>query len=207
MRMSGRYSIGKTSYARSATSDRVETRSLCSMVFIWSPDTPEIHPKFHGGISKNLRILFIPSSVIPRSRLLDTRRWLDVLLTPKHVSAIRHVEAIKYSAVFLAELPNGLQIAGLTSGTAGRPSGRSAINCVLRIRRLYVSPAQHPRTGRNVCDCELPLSRMRRRHRARNKSARMLEMWQALATGLGTNTSSHSEQGKAIAADKIIDKR
>ena len=124
----GRYSIGKTSYARSATSDRVETRSLCSMVFIWSPDTPEIHPKFHGGISKNLRILFIPSSVIPRSRLLDTRRWLDVLLTPKHVSAIRHVEAIKYSAVFLAELPNGLQIAGLHSGTAGRPNGRSAIN-------------------------------------------------------------------------------
>lgn len=29
-------SIGTTSYARSATSDRVETRSLCSMVFIWS---------------------------------------------------------------------------------------------------------------------------------------------------------------------------
>jgi hypothetical protein len=33
----------------------------------------------------------------------------------------------------------------------------------------------------------------------------MLEMWQALATGLGTNMSSHSEQGKAIAADKVID--
>jgi hypothetical protein len=35
----------------------------------------------------------------------------------------------------------------------------------------------------------------------------MLEMWQALATGLGTNTSSHSEQGKAIVADEVIDKR
>jgi hypothetical protein len=34
----------------------------------------------------------------------------------------------------------------------------------------------------------------------------MLEMWQALATGLGTNTSSQSEQGKAIVADEIIDK-
>jgi len=33
----------------------------------------------------------------------------------------------------------------------------------------------------------------------------MLEMWQALATGLGTNMSSHSEQGKAIAADKVMD--
>jgi hypothetical protein len=36
MRSPRRYSIGTTSYARSATSDRVETRSLCSMVFIWS---------------------------------------------------------------------------------------------------------------------------------------------------------------------------
>ena len=35
----------------------------------------------------------------------------------------------------------------------------------------------------------------------------MLEMWQALATGLGTNTSSHSEQGKAIVADEVIGKR
>jgi hypothetical protein len=35
----------------------------------------------------------------------------------------------------------------------------------------------------------------------------MLEMWQALATGLGTNTSLHSEQGKAIVADEVIDKR
>jgi hypothetical protein len=35
----------------------------------------------------------------------------------------------------------------------------------------------------------------------------MLEMWQALATGLGTNTSSHSEQGKAIVADEVIDER
>ena len=53
---------------------------------------------------------------------------LTVLSTPKDVSAIRHVEANKYSAVFLAELPNGLQIAGLHSGTAARPSGHSAIN-------------------------------------------------------------------------------
>ena len=30
---------------------------------------------------------------------------------------------------------------------------------------------------------------------------------EALATGLGTNTSSHSEQGKAIVADDVIDKR
>jgi hypothetical protein len=34
----------------------------------------------------------------------------------------------------------------------------------------------------------------------------MLEMWQALATGLGTNTSSHSEQGQAIIVREIIDK-
>ena len=34
----------------------------------------------------------------------------------------------------------------------------------------------------------------------------MLEMWQALATGLGTNTSSHSEQGRAIVVREIIDK-
>ena len=34
----------------------------------------------------------------------------------------------------------------------------------------------------------------------------MLEMWQALATGLGTNTSSHSEQGQAIVVREIIDK-
>jgi hypothetical protein len=33
----------------------------------------------------------------------------------------------------------------------------------------------------------------------------MLEMWQTLATGLGTNTSSHSEQGKEIVAGEVID--
>jgi len=132
---------------------------------------------------------------------------LTVLLTPKDVSAIRNNETNKYCAVFLAELPNGLVIAGLNSGT---PVDRADVwqsTGAVRIRRLYVSPAQHPRTRRNVCDCELPLSRMRRRHRARNQSARMLEMWQALATGLGTDTSSHSEQGKAILADEVIDKR
>jgi hypothetical protein len=40
---------------------------------------------------------------------------LTVPLTPKAVSAIRHDEANKYSAVILAELPNGLQIASLNS--------------------------------------------------------------------------------------------
>ena len=41
-------------------------------------DIPEIHPEIpHGGISKKLNVLFIPSSGIPRSRLLDSRRWLD----------------------------------------------------------------------------------------------------------------------------------
>jgi len=41
-------------------------------------DIPEIHPETpHGGISKKLNVLFIPSSGIPRSRLLDSRRWLD----------------------------------------------------------------------------------------------------------------------------------
>ena len=35
---------------------------------------PEIPP---GGISKRLNVLFILSSGIPRSRLLDSRRWLD----------------------------------------------------------------------------------------------------------------------------------
>jgi hypothetical protein len=40
---------------------------------------------------------------------------LTVLLTPKAVSAIRHDEVNKYSAVILAELPNGLQIASLNS--------------------------------------------------------------------------------------------
>jgi hypothetical protein len=34
-------------------------------------------PKPHGGISKKLNVLFIPCSGIPRSRLLDSRRWLD----------------------------------------------------------------------------------------------------------------------------------
>ena len=40
---------------------------------------------------------------------------LTGLLTPKDVSAIRHDEENKYCAVFLEELPNGLQIAGLNS--------------------------------------------------------------------------------------------
>ena len=41
-------------------------------------DIPEIHPETpHGGISKKLNVLFIPSSGIPRSRLLDSRRWFD----------------------------------------------------------------------------------------------------------------------------------
>jgi hypothetical protein len=130
----------------------------------------------------------------------------QVLLTPKDVSAIRHDEANKYSALFTAELPNGLQIACLNSGTPVDRADVRQSTRTQRIRRLYVSPKQHHRTGRNICDCELPLSRMRRRHRARNQSARMLEMWQALGTGLGTNTSSHSEQGKAIVADEVMDK-
>jgi hypothetical protein len=76
-------------------------------------DILEIHPEIpHGGISKKLNVLFIPSSAIPRSRLLDSRRWLDSPLTPKDVSAIRHDEANKYSGVFLAELPNGGTIRG-----------------------------------------------------------------------------------------------
>ena len=100
------------------------------------------------------------------------------------VSAIRHDEANKYSALFTAKLPNGLQIAGLNSGTLVDRADVRQSTSTLRIRKIYVSPAQHPRTGRNVCDCELPLSRRRRSHRARNKSARMLEMWQALATGV-----------------------
>jgi hypothetical protein len=37
------------------------------------------------------------------------------LLTPRDPSAIRQDEANKYCAVFLEELPNGLQIAGLNS--------------------------------------------------------------------------------------------
>jgi hypothetical protein len=130
----------------------------------------------------------------------------QVLLTPKDVSAIRHDEANQYSALFTAELPNGLQIACLNSGTPVDRADVRQSTRTQRIRRLYVSPKQHHRTGRNICDCELPLSRMRRRHRARNQSARMLEMWQALGTGLGTNTSSHSEQGKAIVADEVMDK-
>jgi hypothetical protein len=70
-------------------------------------DIPEIHLEIpHGGISEKLNVLFIPSSGIPRRRLLDSRRWLDSSLTPKDVSAIRHDEVNKYSAVFLAELPN-----------------------------------------------------------------------------------------------------
>jgi hypothetical protein len=171
-------------------------------------DIPEIHPEIpHGGISKKLNVLVIPYSGFLGVGCSTADVGLTVLLTPKDVSAIRHDEANKYSAVFLAELPNGLQIAGLNSGTLVDQADVRQSTGALRIRRLYVSPAQHPRTGRNVCDCELPLSRMRRRHRARNKSARMLEMWQALATGLGTNTSSHSEQGKAIVADEVIDKR
>ena len=80
---------------------------------------------------------------------------MTVLLTPKDVSAIRHDEANKYSAVFLAELPNGLQIAGLNSGTLVDRADVRQSTGTLRIRRLYVSPAQHPQTGRNVCDCEL----------------------------------------------------
>ena len=98
-------------------------------------------------------------------------------------------------------------IAGLNSGTPVDRADVWQATGAVRIRRLYVSPAQHSRTRRNVCDCELPLSRMRRRHRARNQSARMLEMWQALATGLEANTSLHSEQNKAIVADEVIDKR
>jgi len=90
---------------------------------------------------------------------------------------------------------------------AGRPGRRPAINrCTVRIGRLYVGLAEQPRTGCDVCDCELPLSRMRRRHRARNKSIRMLELWEALATSLGTNTSSHSEQGQKIVVREIIGK-
>ena len=126
---------------------------------------------------------------------LTTRRCLSV---HKQVGYYGHDEANKYSVVFFAELPNGLQIAGLNSGTLVDRADVRQSTTALRIRRLYVSPAQHPRTGRNVCDCELPLSRMRRRHRARNKSARMPEMWQALAAGLGTNSSWRSEQGKAL---------
>ena len=52
----------------------------------------------------------------------------QVLLTPKDVSAIRHDEANKYSALFTAELPNSLQIASLNSGTPVDPSRRPAIN-------------------------------------------------------------------------------
>ena len=165
-------------------------------------------PKFHtAGFRRSLKFYLYPLRGFLGVGCSTADVGLTVLLTPKDVSAIRHDEANKYSAVFLAELPNGLQIAGLNSGTLVDRADVRQSTGTLRMRRLYVSPAQHPRTGRNACDCELPLSRMRRRHRARNKSARMLEMWQALATGLGTNTSSHSEQGKAIVADEVIDKR
>src|SRR5215813_1667370 len=171
-------------------------------------DIPEIHPEIpYGGISKKVNVLFIPSSGIPRSRLLDSRRWLDSPFDAlEDVSAIRHDEANKYSAVFLAELPNGLQIAGLNSGTLVDRADVRQSTGTLRIRRLYVSPAQHPRTGRNVRHCELPLSRMRRCYRVRNKSAQMSGMWQTLVTGVGTNLPSRREQGEAILVSEIIDK-
>src|SRR5690242_9160300 len=106
-------------------------------------------------------------------------------------------------------LPNSRTVSGLVAWTAARWSTErmSGNHRYTANKEVYVSLAQHPRTRRNVCGCELPLSRMRWRHRARNKSARMFEMCQALATGLGTNTSSHSEQGNAIVTDEVIDKR
>ena len=54
-------------------------RGPCAAWFLSGrTDIPEIHPEIpHGGISKKLNVLFIPSSGIPRSRLLDSRRWLD----------------------------------------------------------------------------------------------------------------------------------
>ena len=135
-------------------------------------------PKFHtAGSRRNSTSYLYPLRGFLGVGCSTADVGLTVLLTSKDVSAIRHDEANKDSAVFLAELPNGLQIAGLNSCTLVDRADVRQSTGALRIRRLYVSPAQHPRTGRNFCDCELPLSRMRRRHRARNKSARMLEMW------------------------------
>jgi hypothetical protein len=61
------------------------TRVLMPVLYIsatwFSPgrtDIPEIHPEISPpGISKNLNALLIPSSGIPRSRSVDSRRWLD----------------------------------------------------------------------------------------------------------------------------------
>jgi len=98
-----------------STSDRVERRSLRDMVFIWS-NRPESRLQLpDGGISKESNALFIPCSGIPRSRLVDSRHWLDSPFDTQGRDRIRHYEANRYCAVFLAELPNGLQIASLNS--------------------------------------------------------------------------------------------
>ena len=48
------------------------------MVSPGRPDIPEIRPEIPGGgISKRLSVLSIHYSRIPRSRFLDSRRWLD----------------------------------------------------------------------------------------------------------------------------------
>ena len=78
-------SVGTTSYARSATSDR----SKCGPCVAWSspgrPDIPEIRPEIpRGGISKRLSVLiytlFADSSESVRS---TADVCLTGLLTPK----------------------------------------------------------------------------------------------------------------------------
>ena len=127
------------------------------------PDIPQVHREIHTDGFEEIEC-FIYALLAGFLGVGCRQQGLTILLTPKNVSAIRHDEANK-SARFLSDLPNGLQIAGLNIVHAVRPSGRPASSrCSDRIGRLYVSPAQQPRARRNVCDCELPLSRMRRCH-------------------------------------------
>jgi hypothetical protein len=86
------------------------------MVSPGRPDIPEIRPEIpRGGISKRLSVYLYTLRGFLGVGSSTADVGLTVLLTPKAVSAIRHDEVNKYSAVILAELPNGLQIASLNS--------------------------------------------------------------------------------------------
>jgi len=109
---------------------RESKRIPCAAWFSFDrADIPEIHPEIpHGGIFEKLNVFICTLFGIPRSRFPDSRRWIDILLTPKDVSAIRHDEANECCAVFSCRTPERSLDCCPEQRHAGRPSGRPTIN-------------------------------------------------------------------------------
>jgi len=93
----------------------------------------EIHPEIpHGGVSKKLNVLFIPSSGIPRIRLLDSRRCLDKSFwCPRTLAPF---DTMRRTSTRLRFLPNSRTVSRLLARTAARwsterTSGNQQVHC------------------------------------------------------------------------------